>query len=111
MSEEALHARGILDTSTVIVLEKLPDAHALPAEPLITAITLAELSVGPLVAKDERERVARAFSESFIFGPFLPRRRPGRSVGRVAPTYAAEDGPIADLINEVPQGATQAPSI
>jgi len=27
--------------------------------PLITAITLAELSVGPLVAHDERERAAR----------------------------------------------------
>jgi hypothetical protein len=32
---------------------------ALPAEPLVTAITLAELSAGPLVARDERERAAR----------------------------------------------------
>jgi predicted nucleic acid-binding protein len=31
----------------------------LPAEPLITTVTLAELSVGPLVAKEESERVAR----------------------------------------------------
>jgi predicted nucleic acid-binding protein len=59
VSEESLHARGILDTSTVIQLEKLTDAKALPAEPLITAVTLAELSVGPLVAKGESERVAR----------------------------------------------------
>ncbi len=51
--------RGILDTSTVILLARLADATALPAEPLISAITLAELSVGPLVAGDERERVAR----------------------------------------------------
>jgi predicted nucleic acid-binding protein len=51
--------RGILDTSTVILLSRLTDATALPAEPLITAITLAELSAGPLVAEDERERVAR----------------------------------------------------
>lgn len=51
--------RGILDTSTVILLARLPDATVLPAEPLITAITLAELSVGPLVAGDERERAAR----------------------------------------------------
>jgi hypothetical protein len=52
-------SRGILDTSTVILLGRLPDAAALPAEPLITAVTLAELSVGPLVAGEESERVAR----------------------------------------------------
>lgn len=59
MSDKSPHPRGILDTSTVIILEKLVDAKALPAEPLITAVTLAELSVGPLVAKEESERVAR----------------------------------------------------
>ncbi|MEA2138904.1 MAG: hypothetical protein QOG56_2054 [Solirubrobacteraceae bacterium] len=31
----------------------------MPAEPVITAVTLAELSVGPHVARDERERAAR----------------------------------------------------
>jgi tRNA(fMet)-specific endonuclease VapC len=59
VSDESPHQRGILDTSTVILLEKLADAKTLPAEPLITAVTLAELSVGPLVAKGESERVAR----------------------------------------------------
>lgn len=59
MSDKSPHPRGILDTSTVILLEKLADAKALPAEPLITAVTLAELSVGPLVAKAESERAAR----------------------------------------------------
>jgi predicted nucleic acid-binding protein len=59
VSGESPRPRGILDTSTVILLEKLADANALPTEPLITAVTLAELSVGPLVAKEERERVAR----------------------------------------------------
>lgn len=49
---------GILDTSTVILLERL-DEEDLPGEPLITAITLAELSVGPLVAIDDDERAAR----------------------------------------------------
>jgi tRNA(fMet)-specific endonuclease VapC len=53
------HSQGILDTSTVIALAQLADASALPAEPLITAVTLAELSVGPLVARDDRERAAR----------------------------------------------------
>jgi predicted nucleic acid-binding protein len=49
----------MLDTSTVLLLERLTDAGMLPAEPLITTVTLAELSVGPLVAKEESERVAR----------------------------------------------------
>jgi tRNA(fMet)-specific endonuclease VapC len=51
--------RGILDTSAVIALGRMADARLLPAEPLITAVTLAELSVGPLVAHDEYERAAR----------------------------------------------------
>lgn len=53
------HARGILDTSTVIMLSRLADLSVLPDEPLITAITLAELTVGPLVATTDRERAAR----------------------------------------------------
>ncbi len=52
-------SRGVLDTSTVVQLGRLPDSRDLPAEPLITAITLAELAVGPLVARDDDERVRR----------------------------------------------------
>src|ERR1700759_483880 len=51
--------RGILDTSTVVHLEKLSDFGDLPAEPLITTVTLAELAVGPLVARDDSERARR----------------------------------------------------
>ncbi len=51
--------QGVLDTSTVILLSRLVDAEALPAEPLITAVTLAELSVGPLVARSDDEQAAR----------------------------------------------------
>jgi tRNA(fMet)-specific endonuclease VapC len=51
--------RGVLDTSTLILLGRLTDVSTLPDEPLITAVTLAELSVGPLVATDERVRAAR----------------------------------------------------
>jgi predicted nucleic acid-binding protein len=50
---------GLLDTSTVILLPRLRDPGLLPAEPRISAITLAELSVGPLVAADDRERATR----------------------------------------------------
>jgi tRNA(fMet)-specific endonuclease VapC len=51
--------RGLLDTSTVIVLGEMTDATELPAESVISAITLAELSVGPHVAHDDAERSAR----------------------------------------------------
>ncbi len=51
--------RGVLDTSTVILLGRLEEQTSLPDEALITAITLAELSVGPLVAKDRAEQAAR----------------------------------------------------
>jgi len=41
------------------LLARIADTSALPEEPLITAVTLAELSVGPLVARDEQVRAAR----------------------------------------------------
>lgn len=50
---------GLLDTSTLILLGRLRDPSVLPARPLISAITLAELSVGPLVATTEPQRAAR----------------------------------------------------
>ena len=53
------HQRGVLDTSTVVLLSRLTDADHLPLEPAITTITLAELSVGPLVTDDDAERAAR----------------------------------------------------
>lgn len=56
MSDER---RGLLDTNTVILLPRLRDVAALPDEPVISAVTLAELSVGPLVATSESERAAR----------------------------------------------------
>ena len=51
--------RGVLDTSTLILLGRVAAPESLPDEPLITAVTLAELSVGPLVATSEEERSAR----------------------------------------------------
>jgi tRNA(fMet)-specific endonuclease VapC len=59
MSTTVRYARGILDTSTVIGLARIRDPQLLPSEPVITAVTLAELSVGPLVARDDAERAAR----------------------------------------------------
>jgi len=55
----ARHERGLLDTNTVILLRRITDPALLPAEPCIAAVTLAELSVGPLIAATDEERAAR----------------------------------------------------
>jgi tRNA(fMet)-specific endonuclease VapC len=49
----------MLDTSTVILLGQISDSTELPDESVISAITLAELSVGPHVTRDAAERSAR----------------------------------------------------
>ena len=101
------HARGMLDTSTVILLGRLTDPSSLPADSIVSAITLAELSVGPHVARTTRERAARqahlqqaeADFETVPFGP-----EAARAFGRVAaslrsasrkPTARAYDALVA----------------
>ena len=77
----------MLDTSTVILLGRLVDSSSLPADSIISAITLAELSVGPHVAQSPTERAARqahlqqaeADFEAIPFGPAA-----ARAFGRVA---------------------------
>jgi predicted nucleic acid-binding protein len=54
-----VHSRGLLDTSTVILLSRIDDPDSLPDELLISTVTIAELSVGPLVAADVEVRAAR----------------------------------------------------
>ncbi len=81
------HFRGILDTPTVIQLGEITDPNVLPQEPLITAVTLAELSVGPLVTADEREREARQAHLQQAEADFEPLpfdAMAARSFGRVA---------------------------
>jgi tRNA(fMet)-specific endonuclease VapC len=55
---EQVIGRGVLDTSVVIDLADI-DVAVLPEECLISAITLAELTVGALVATNARQRAAR----------------------------------------------------
>lgn len=52
-------AVGLIDTNVVILLSRLADPSALPKSPRISAVTLAELTVGPLVAPSDAERAAR----------------------------------------------------
>lgn len=51
--------QGLLDTSAVLALSRLQDPSLLPDVALISAVTLAALSVGPLVATDDAERARR----------------------------------------------------
>ena len=106
----------MLDTSTLILLPRVADPSVLPEEPAITTVTLAELSVGPLVARDERERAARQAHLQQAESDFTPLpfdAAAARAFGRVAaslrqagrkPAARAYDAMIAAtaLANELP---------
>ena len=106
--------RGILDTSTLILLGRLRDTDTLPDEPHITAITLAELSVGPLVASTDEERAARQAhlqQAEADFDPLPFDAAAARSFGRVAagmhragrkPAARAYDAMIAAIAIPIP---------
>jgi tRNA(fMet)-specific endonuclease VapC len=78
--------RGLLDTNVVIRIAQL-DRATLPTEGVISAVTLAELSVGPLVADDDQERAVRLthlqLAES-DFEPIPVDAAVARAFGRVA---------------------------
>jgi tRNA(fMet)-specific endonuclease VapC len=109
-------ARGILDTSTLILLGRFTATASLPTEPLITSITLAELSVGPLVATSDEERAARQAhlqQAEADFDPLPFDAAAARSFGQVAaslrragrkPTARAYDAMIAAvcIANDLP---------
>ena len=85
-------SRGLVDTNVVIQLARLnPDE--LPEAALISAVTLAELSVGPLVAADDLERARRQAhlqqaEADFDAVPFG--REAARAFGRVAASLRAQ---------------------
>jgi tRNA(fMet)-specific endonuclease VapC len=78
---------GLLDTNTLILLPRLREPSALPSHPRISAITLTELTVGPLVAKTGAERAARQAHVQQAEADFEPLpfdARAARAFGRVA---------------------------
>lgn len=86
-----MSGRGLLDTSTVLLLGRL-HAQDLPDEPLITTITLAELSVGPLVTTNRKERAARQAVLQQAEADFTPipfDAGSARAFGRVAASLRA----------------------
>ena len=78
---------GLLDTGVVLLLSAIEDPASLPEFPHASAVTLAELSVGLLVARGDAERAARqAVLQQFEadFDPLPFDDRAARAFGRVA---------------------------
>ena len=86
------HAVGLLDTSVVILLGQITDPELLPVNAQISAVTLAELSVGPLVARSPAERAARQAHLQYAEADFHPlpfNAEAARAFGLVAASLRA----------------------
>ena len=93
MTEKVI-GRGVLDTSVVIGLADI-EVAVLPEECLISAITLAELSVGALVATNARQRAARQAhlqQAEADFDPIPFDASCARAFGRVAASLRRSGG-------------------
>ncbi len=81
---------GLLDTSALLTLGRVQDPSVLPDVALLSAVTLAELSVGPLVASDDAERaprLAHVQQAEADFDPVPFDAAAARAFGRVASSY------------------------
>jgi predicted nucleic acid-binding protein len=85
------HARGLVDTSIVIDLDRI-DADDLPAELAVSALTLAELAAGPHATADPAERARRQDRlqrAEAAFDPLPIDAAVARAYGRVYAAVAA----------------------
>ena len=85
---EVRHARGILDTSVIIDLERI-DRALLPIDIAVSAVTFAELAAGPHATTDVDERARRQDRlqrAEAIFDPLPFDIEAARAYGRI---YAA----------------------
>lgn len=81
-------ARGLLDTSVVIDLERI-EPSILPVEVAVSAITMAELAAGPHATPDPEERARRQDRlqrAEAVFNPLPFDAEAARAYGRI---YAA----------------------
>jgi predicted nucleic acid-binding protein len=84
-------ARGLIDTSVVLDLERIP-ASRLPVEVAVSALTMAELAAGPHAATNTEERARRQDRlqrAEAAFDPLQFDADTARAYGRV---YAAVAG-------------------
>jgi tRNA(fMet)-specific endonuclease VapC len=81
------HESGLLDTSVVVSLGGMTEASGLPSRCFVSVVTRAELSVGPLVARNDEDRIARQGVLQQVEADFVPIRfdaSAARAFGRVA---------------------------
>lgn len=82
---ETRHARGLVDTSVIIDLERI-DASDLPETLAVSAVTFAELAAGPHATDDRVERARRQDRLQRVESTFDPVPLDGsvaRAYGRV----------------------------
>ncbi len=88
---EPRHARGLIDTSVVIDLERI-DPNALPGELALSAVTMAELAAGTHATADPAERARRQDRlqrAEATFDPLPVDAAVARAYGRVYAAVAA----------------------
>ena len=91
MSEPIRHARGVIDTSVVIDLEKIDPSH-LPVELAVSSLTMAELAAGPHATNDANERARRQDRlqrTEAVFDPLPFDAEAARAYGRVFAAISA----------------------
>jgi hypothetical protein len=84
-------ARGLLDTSVVIDLDRIDPAR-LPVESTISALTLAELTAGPHATSDPEERARRQDTlqrAEAVFDPLPFDSRAARAYGSIYTAVAS----------------------
>ena len=96
---------GLLDTSVVIDWDELAVQQALPEEISVSAITLAELAAGPMLASsvtEQANRQARLQQTEATFEPIpfdaAAARSFGQVVAAVASTGRTNRSRMADLL-------------
>ena len=88
MAETLNHARGLIDTSVVVDLERIP-ASRLPLEVAVSAITMAELAAGPHAATTSQERARRQDRLQRAEAAFDPLPFDGETARAYGRVYAA----------------------
>ncbi len=96
---------GLLDTSVVIDLDDTVVLAALPEQTSVSAITLAELAAGPVLARDAAERARRQVRLQQLEAVFEPipfdaaaARSFGQVVAAVSDAGRSHRGRMADLL-------------
>jgi predicted nucleic acid-binding protein len=100
---------ALLDTSVVIDLDDEAVVLALPQVTAIGAVTLAELTVGPYLAKDPLERARRQFrlqQVESLYDPIAFDAAAARCYGQLVATVAASGRSVRSRMADLMVAAT-----